>query len=42
MPRREKDREIARKRKRRKERLRLRAKGLLPQGSSGEAPKEGE
>ena len=40
MPRREKERELARKRKRRKERKKLRAKGLL--GPPGGPVKEGE
>ena len=45
MPRRERDRELARRRKRRKERRRLRTKGLLspmkgPEGSMREAEKK--
>ena len=42
MPRREKDRELARKRKRLKERRKLRAKGLLPPVETVVAPKEVE
>jgi len=49
MPRREKDRELARKRKRKKERRKLRAKGLLPPPAEAvrkeivkEAPKKKE
>ena len=40
MPRREKDRELARKRKRKDERRKLRVKGLLPPAHSAERPKE--
>jgi hypothetical protein len=42
MPRREKDRNLARKRKRKKEVRKLRAKGLLPPTGTVEAPKEAE
>ncbi len=42
MPRRERDREIARRRKRKKERKKLRAKGLLPQTPEAEKGKVSE
>ena len=42
MPRREKDRELARNRKRKKERQKLRAKGLLPPVETFAAPNEAE
>ena len=42
MPRREKDRELARRRKRKKEVRKLRAKGLLPATGTVESPKEPE
>ena len=42
MPRREKDRELARKRKRKKEVRKLRAKGLLPPTGTVVSPKEAE
>jgi hypothetical protein len=42
MPRREKDRNLARKRKRKKEVRKLRAKGLLPPTGTVEGPKEAE
>jgi hypothetical protein len=42
MPRREKDRELARRRKRKKEVRKLRAKGLLPATGKVEGPKEPE
>lgn len=41
MPRRERDRELARRRKRKKERRKLRAKGLLPPTMPQEKVKEG-
>jgi hypothetical protein len=40
MPRRERDRELARRRKRKEKRRKLRAKGLLPPATSQEAVKE--
>ncbi len=42
MPRRERDREIARRRKRKKERKKLRSKGLLPPGPDAEKEKGSE
>lgn len=42
MPRREKDRELARRRKRKKEVRKLRAKGLLPTTGTVVSPKEAE
>ncbi len=40
MPRRERDRELARRRKRKKERMKIRAKGLL--GTAGKSVKESD
>lgn len=41
MPRRERDRELARRRKRREKRKKLRAKGILPPPSSAQGTKGG-